>query len=251
MYYATEPVSTSCTRPVVVAAVLATPAAVGLSNATSVVERILLWVALFFALVLAGLVARLAFRRSARASAVNPELGISAVYLSREEYRARRRDLYQQSQKSIRILSIFAELTPEHRELLESSLQRGVAVRILMLDPSTSYAKTPHPLQLANMGANISASIQPDVDTLTEVSRRRQREQWTGRLSLKLYSEEPKWCLYFFDDQLFAAPYLYATAGSESFCLHAHWTQHHATYRQFSRHYDQLWSAASATPIGE
>ncbi len=172
------------------------------------------------------------------------------IYKNRSYYDRMRPELFETA-KSIRLCSIYACLWEGGlQSLLENELKKEKTIHVLIAEPSNKYVKGNTEHQLAIMDINTPNKIKQDLDMLKNIDHKRKDGNWLGRLEVKLYKEQPLWCIYIFDDELFAAPYLYRSEGGDTLCIHAHKIEHeHSTYDQFQRHFQILWDSVDTVNL--
>lgn len=224
-----------------VSAIVAMAVTAGLAKLISPTSVLLSWSVCFVILLLSGFLANNLLGRKQR----DRLHGIQNVYINRGEYNERRPRLFE-SADNIVLHSIYADVNDELSTLIEGALKKRKSIEILIADPSNEHVQGHHDLQLALMSTDTPQRIRQDLDRLREIDRRRRAGDWVGKLYVSTYACQPMWCIYIFDEELFAAPYLYRSEGGETLCVHARRTAGGpTTYDQLKRHYQQLWSKAT------
>ena len=228
---------------VCVAALVAATVVAVVGRPVDTTATLILWAVCFVVVLAAELAVYVAFIRRSKQSFTY--LGIDEVYIDRTVYVEMREELFQKADK-ICLHSIYAHLGGAGLDsLVEEALRNGKTVEILIADPSSGYVQGNDPLQLANMSDATPQKIEHDIEILREIESTRHKRQWRGHLELRTYLSQPMWSIYFFDNELFAAPYLYRIEGSKTFCIHCrNKGAGQITYDQFRWHYRRLWNKA-------
>lgn len=225
-----------------VAALVAMAVVAGLAEQANVITLLLLWGACFLVLLIVGLIVNAVFTR--REGPLR-HLGVD-ICVSRDCYNKIRSRLFKKA-NHIALHSIYAGLRAGGLDVLieDALLEEEKTVQILIADPSSGHAQGAGRLQLALMSSDTPEKIKSDLDVLRRIERKRQSLGWKGHLDVKIYKDQPMWCIYIFDNELFAAPYLYRAEGGGTICIHARLKEPGpSAYTQFKLHYDKLWGEA-------
>jgi len=192
------------------------------------------WAACFAILVLAGLA--LMYIQRIFGS------GVPNIYVNRSRYSDIRPDLFRRSE-TIRLHSIYADVSSELHSLIMEALEQGKKIELLIADVDSEFVDGGDNLQLAIISKDTRRKIEADFKALAEIEERRCSSGWPGRLEVRTYRRQPMWCIYMFDDrELYAAPYLYRVEGGDTICVYARKRGYaKSAFDQFKLHCDRLW----------
>jgi hypothetical protein len=177
--------------------------------------------------------------------------GITKVYENPSRALASYPELVHRSRHHIEILTAVSApffWNPDFESATLYALQRGVRLRVLLLEPNASV------LKLLSRQEGRSADDYSDELRLTlrkwrELEDTAKRRKLTGAIEVRTYDDLPTAFFFIVDDLMFFAPYLHSSYRMSTPCIEA--TTNGFLSNSFKDHFESMWGLSSDSFVME